>query len=86
MNDHRPVSCSMLDNLELLAMRRTPCRIHYRDSESADAVAEGVIADIQIIDGAEYLVLENSPLRIRLDTITGIQKVHRPKNQEEKIQ
>ena len=76
MNDHRPVSCTILDNLELLAMRRAPCRIHYRDSESADAVAEGVIADIQVIDGAEYVVLENSPLRIRLDTITGIQEAH----------
>ena len=86
MNDHRPVSCAILDNLELLAMRRTPCRIHYSDSESADAVAEGVITDFQVIKGAEYLVLENSPLRIRLDTITGIQEVHQPKNQEEKNQ
>lgn len=86
MNDHRPVSCAILDNLELLAMRRAPCRIHYRDAESADAVAKGVITDIQIIDGAEYVVLENSPLRIRLDTIIGIQEAHRPKNQEEKTQ
>lgn len=86
MNDYGPVSCTILDNLELLAMRRAPCCIHYRDGASTDAVAEGVIADFQVINGAEYLVLENSPLRIRLDTITGIQEAHRPKNQEEKIQ
>jgi transcriptional antiterminator Rof (Rho-off) len=86
MNDHGPVSCTILDHLELLAMRRAPCRIHYRDCESTDAVAEGVITDFQVINGAEYLVLENSPLRIRLDTIIGIQEAHRPKNQKEKIQ
>lgn len=73
MADYGPVSCAVLDNLELLTIRKTPCRIHYRDDDSGTSVAEGVIADFPIADGAEYLVFEDNPVGVRLDAITHIQ-------------
>jgi len=89
MNNQGPVSCALLDNLELLAIRRTPCRIRYRHGNRYHAVAQGVIRDFQIMDGAEYLIFEdNPPIRgqtgvIRLDAITEIEPLDRINNRSQ---
>ena len=71
MDAYVPVACSFHDELEHLAMRRTRCRFRLAGDDAVDT--EGVIADIITAGGAEYVVLEGSDRRIRLDHIAAIQ-------------
>ena len=72
MNDYTPVACSFHDQLEHLAIRRTKCRIFYRQ-DGEEMSVEGRIADILVSDGAEYVIIEPDGLRIQLDRIQRIQ-------------
>lgn len=74
MNDYTPVACSFHDQLEHLAIRRTNCRIFYRQN-GEELTIEGRISDILVSDGAEYAILEPCGDRIRLDRILTIQPV-----------
>lgn len=71
MDAYIPVACSFHDELEHLALRRTRCRFRLAAGDAVDA--EGVIADIVTAGKAEYVVLEGSGRRIRLDHIAEIQ-------------
>jgi len=79
MDAYIPVACSFHDELEHLAMRRTPCRFRLANDDAVDA--EGVIADIITSGGAEYVVLEGSGRRIRLDHIKAIAPLKRSRTQ-----
>jgi len=71
MNEYVPVACSFHDRLEHLAMRRTTCRIRYRE-DGSERVVEGRIKDIVTTGSAEFLVLAEDAGRIRLDYILDI--------------
>ena len=72
MKDYEPIACAVHDQLEHHAIRHTLCRIRYLDDDAA-VIVNDRIADIVTEQGAEYLILEKSGLRIRLDLIQSIQ-------------
>lgn len=67
MSDYRPIACGLHDRMEAAAVRRTPVRIESRSPEGP-RVHEGLIQDIVVRNGAEFLVMADST-EIRLDHI-----------------
>lgn len=70
MTDYQPIACSLHDRMEAAAVRRTTVRLRWR-SETGPEVSEGLIQDIVVRDGAEYLLLGEG-LEIRLDHIEDL--------------
>ena len=69
MSDYQPVSCDMHSRLELLAMHKTRVLLTIIESEH---LLKGIIQDIRIHDGAEYLLLTDGR-EVRLDTIVSVE-------------
>lgn len=67
MEPYKPVDCSLHDHYEAAAVRRQQVSLDVRGPEGIEE-RTGVITDILVSDGAEYLVLDGGP-RIRLDHI-----------------
>jgi len=70
-DEYRPVSCGLHSEYELLAMRRTPVTVQYRDDSGAERHFRGKVVDLFTRDGGEFMVLEGETGRveIRLDRI-----------------
>jgi|AMFO01.1.fsa_nt_gi Transcriptional antiterminator len=68
---YRPVSCGLHSEYELLAMRRAPVTVHYRDEAGAEHRFRGRVVDLLTRDGAEFMRLESErgTLEVRLDRI-----------------
>ena len=77
MKENKPyqsLACSLYDNLEALATRKTTCDIVFRVEEKIETITSTIV-DIFSNDGAEFLRLENYTV-IRLDnliTVNGIE-------------
>ncbi len=71
MSGYRPISCGAYDELEVIAMHRTPVLLLCRDDDQASREIEGRVVDTEVRDGAEYLVLisQGQRLPMRLDRI-----------------
>ncbi len=70
---YQNISCSYYDQLEAYATKRTKCSVIYRDDD-LEKTLEGIIVDIFVNDGAEYLKLNNGII-IRLDQLISINGV-----------
>ena len=68
MSKYKPVSCDLHSQLELMAMHKSLVSLTIKDSNHS---LKGVISDIRILDGAEYLVLDNGA-KVRLDAIVSL--------------
>ena len=53
---YRPIACSLVDELQLRALRGRPVTIRYRGDGDGLVEVRTVIKDILSRDGAEYLV------------------------------
>lgn len=73
MDDYEPIDCSLHDRYEAAAVRRELVRVTWADGEHT-----GLITNIEVTDGAEYLVLDQS-VRVRLDNITGFSRAEAPR-------
>ncbi len=70
---YQSIACSLYDNLESFATRKTRCIVVYK-IKNAEQTTESIIVDLFARDGAEFLKLENGTI-IRLDdliTVNGI--------------
>ena len=65
MSDYTPIACSLHDRFEAAAVTRTTVTLRWPGQESPYV---GLILDVRVRDGAEYLVLEGEQ-SIRLDRI-----------------
>lgn len=65
-----PIDCSFYDRLEEAATLRREVRLRYRDGDM-EAEVRGVIADLGIADGAEWLTMEDG-FRLRLDQLIAL--------------
>lgn len=69
MSDYRPIACSTHDRLEAAATLRTPMRVRWRSDDGSEEVT-GVIEDIYIESGAEYLRIAGHAVRLdRLESV-----------------
>lgn len=68
-NKYIPVSCSLYDQLELLAMRKTDSEVFYLGEKGNELNHKGKVVDVfSAKDRIEYLVFEDG-LKIRLDRL-----------------
>ena len=68
---YRPVDCSLHDRYESWAVQRTVLTVRWTDDSGEARNAESRITDIQVKDGAEFLVLASGDV-IRLDRLTSV--------------
>lgn len=66
--EYRPIDCGLYDRLEEAATLKRRVVIRYRDELGEISEIEGRIKDLQVRDGAEWMVLEDGVM-IRLDHI-----------------
>lgn len=69
---YRPIACSLHDELQLRALRRTPVSVRVSEpGDGGEEVCHGLITDVISRNGAEYLVME-SGRRFRLDHLLEV--------------
>ena len=68
---YTPISCACYDQLEVLAMRKAPTVIVYRDNENKEQEVATVIVDVYSKDKQEFLKLDNDAT-IRLDRLMSV--------------
>ncbi len=71
MEPYQRIPCGVYDQFELLAMRRTPVRIQYRDEQYSQYHVDDVIVNLKSVEKVEYAFLK-SGLKIRLDWIVQL--------------
>ena len=69
--EYRPIDCSLHDQYEAWAVRRTPVTVEWTSEEGDPMRAEARITDIRVRDGAEYLVLSSGDV-VRLDRLQRV--------------
>ncbi len=68
MSDYTPINCSLYDELELFAMRKTPVDIILKSGETI----HDIISTLETRKGeGEFLIL-NSSKAIRLDQLASV--------------
>lgn len=65
---YQPIDCNLHDQLESLAVQRTPSRIRYLDADGKEREASGLIEDVYTDEGAEYIRVNGGEV-IRLDRL-----------------
>lgn len=65
-----PVSCSIYDRIESLAVRRQMVEIIFRDQKNNEVKISGIINNVYSENKAEYLLIGKAS--IRLDKIINI--------------
>lgn len=70
-DDYTPINCGIHDRLQLLAMRRSPCRIFYRDSNGGEHLVHDELADVYTRGREEYARL-SCGTEIRLDRLLRV--------------
>ncbi len=73
-----PINCDFYDEIEILAMRRTKCKIVYQNKENEVQTIEGIINDVYAKNKEEFLIV-NKELKIRLDQLISIDDKMVPK-------
>ena len=65
---YTPISCAFYDRLEILAMRKTPTTIRYRDDEDHEQQIAAVVVDVYSKHKQEWVKLDDGTT-IRLDRL-----------------
>lgn len=68
---YRPISCDFHSELELLALRRQPVEIRYRDEDEKETIILDSIHDLYTRNGEEFLLLPGGH-EIRLDRLISV--------------
>jgi Rho-binding antiterminator len=66
-----PIDCGFYDELELLAMRQTPCSLLVRLPNDEIVRWVGVIKTFETRQGAEYMILRDGR-ELRLDQLVEV--------------
>lgn len=74
--DYQPIDCSLHDRFEAAAVRKQTVRLTWVE-EGASGERTGLIADVIVRAGAEYLVLDDGTW-VRLDYIRTFEEVSLP--------
>lgn len=69
-NPHRPISCELYDELELLALRHTQVRIRWEAEGEVQEVTDR-IRTFTVAEGREWAILESGG-RVPLDGLTEV--------------
>lgn len=69
---YRPIACSLHDRFEAACVRRRAVAFRWNSGET-DMEYEGLIRDIRVEGGAEFLILEDAP-PVRLDWIESFEE------------
>ena len=71
MTDYQPLNCDLHDELEIAALRGTPVRLQWKEVNGTQRSALGVVRDVEVSNGEEFLLFEvdGERLRIRLDQL-----------------
>ena len=71
MTDYQPINCEWHDELEAAATRRLPVTLHWRGEQGEARRATGIVRDIDVSQGEEFVLFEvaGERLRIRLDRL-----------------
>ncbi|WP_375724611.1 transcriptional antiterminator Rof [Arcobacter sp. KX21116] len=64
---YNPISCEFFDQLDIAIKRKIPSTIIYFNNEEI-LTTKGLVNTLIVIEGKEYLVLDNKQ-KIRLDLI-----------------
>ena len=67
---YTPISCDYYDELELFALRQTPCELRIQVGEK-EQILYGKIKNLYARKGEEFLVLDDKT-EIRLDQIISV--------------
>nr|WP_161501313.1 hypothetical protein [Rhodopirellula sp. SM50] len=65
---YTPISCAFYDRLEILAMRKAPTTIRYRDDDDHEHQIAAVVVDVYSKDKQEWVKLDDGTI-IRLDRL-----------------
>lgn len=68
--DYIPIACHFYDELETLAVRKTLCKIEYKD-ENEIKIIEDFIVNFKNKNKEEFAILK-SDIQIRLDKIISV--------------
>lgn len=74
-SDYRPIACGLYDRFELLAMHGEPVELEVGDEHGRGRCLAGRVRDVEVRDGAEYLVLEDTAgerHELRLDRLLWV--------------
>jgi len=74
---YQPIDCDYYDRLEAWATMRTPCLLVFLDEEGVQQEVSGLIADLYVVNKAEYLHMDNG-LTVRLDRLLAVNGVPVP--------
>lgn len=69
--DYVPIECGCYDQLEILAMRKSPASIRYRDQRDGEIETRDVIVDVFSKDKQEFLKLSDGSI-VRLDRLISV--------------
>jgi Rho-binding antiterminator len=75
MEPYQPIDCDLYDELIALAMRRSHCRIQYRDAQHQRLTIDDQLVDVYTQDKQEFLKLKSGHT-IRLDALISINDLH----------
>lgn len=64
---YNPISCEFFDQLNVAMKRKIPSTIVYLDNENKKTV-KGLVETMSVIDGKEFMILDNGE-KIRLDLV-----------------
>ena len=66
-----PISCDFYDEIELLALRKSPCKVIFRNEKEEEELIEGVIKNVYSKNKEEFLEM-NGDFKVRLDRLVSI--------------
>lgn len=69
---YTPINCSIYDQIEIFAMRKTPVELIV-NQEGAEVKLEGLIVDINALKEGEFLTMASGQ-EIRLDRVISLKK------------
>jgi len=66
-----PISCDFYDEIELLALRKSTCKVIFRNKNEEEEMIEGVIKNVFSKNKEEFLDM-GGDVKIRLDRLVSI--------------
>jgi len=74
--DYQPIDCSLHDRFEAAVVTRRRVRLAWTEGDES-VERTGLIADVRVQAGAEYLVLDDGTA-VRLDHISAFEELTQP--------
>lgn len=68
---YSPISCDFYDKIELLALRKSTCKVIFRNANDEEEMIEGVINNVFAKNKKEFLDM-GGDIKIRLDRLVSI--------------